>query len=70
MEKNVGKVDAIVRFSISAVLIVLGFVFIGSNQSIAIGLFVVSVMLVVTSLVGRCGLYKVFGINTCPIDKK
>ena len=70
MEKNVGKKDAIVRLVLAAIFVGLGVYLLSVNSTISIGLFVFSFMLLMTSLVGRCGLYKVFGINTCPIDKR
>jgi hypothetical protein len=70
MEKNVGKIDAIIRLSLAAVSVIVGVVVLNTLPEIAIVLFAVAVMLILTSLVGRCGLYKVFGINTCPIEQK
>lgn len=70
MSKNVGKTDAIVRIVLSLILVVVGIVLWSNTQTVSVGLFVFSFMLLATSLVGRCGLYKVFGINTCPIDKR
>ena len=70
MEKNVGKKDALIRVILAAITTGVGFYFLSSIQVVAYVLFGVSVMLIMTSLVGRCGLYKVFGINTCPIDKR
>lgn len=64
MKKNVGKVDALVRYILAIVFFVLA---IGLNfYWLLIGTFIC----IVTALLGRCGLYKIFGINTCKVDYK
>jgi len=68
MEKNVGKKDAIVRIILAVVTVSIGLVLLNVQREVSIGLFIFSGMLIVTSMVGRCGLYKLFGINTCPLD--
>lgn len=67
--KNVGKLDARIRYGISLALAVFGLI-IGPFTSFAIGLYVAAVVLSLTGAVGFCGLYKVLGINTCPLEKK
>lgn len=42
----------------------------GPFSSFAVGLYVAAVVLTLTGAVGFCGLYKVLGINTCPLEKK
>lgn len=64
MEKNVGRIDQIVRYVLALILVVLAIVF--STW----WLLIISAVLVITSFVGRCGLYKLFGINTCKIRQK
>lgn len=64
MEKNVGRVDQIVRYALAVVLTILAIVF------TTWWLLIPAVLLAVTSLVGRCGLYKLFGINTCKLKQK
>ena len=70
MEKNVGKKDAMIRIILALVSVAIGVVLLNVQREVSIGLFIFSGMLLVTSMVGRCGLYKLFGINTCPIDSK
>jgi hypothetical protein len=67
--KNVGKLDARIRYGISAVMVLLG-VFIGPASSVSIGLYIAAGVLSITGAVGFCGLYKVLGIRTCPLEKK
>jgi hypothetical protein len=64
MEKNVGRVDQIIRYLLGAILIVL---------AVLIPfwwLLIPAVISIGTAALGRCGLYKLFGINTCKIDNK
>jgi hypothetical protein len=68
MEKNVGKKDAIVRIILAVVTVSIGLVLLNVQREVSSVLFIFSGMLIVTSMVGRCGLYKLFGINTCPLD--
>ncbi len=64
LKKNVGKTDKIIRISLGVVLIVLAIVL---NTW---WLFILAVAALATAFVGFCGLYRVFGINTCKIDRK
>ncbi|MEM5947345.1 DUF2892 domain-containing protein [Spirochaetia bacterium 38H-sp] len=64
MEKNVGKVDRIIRVILGIVLIVLGLVLQLSGQGFW-WLALIGAVLLITGLVSFCGLYKIFGISTC-----
>jgi hypothetical protein len=64
MKTNMGGIDKIIRVIIAlliGVLILTDVV----NGTLAIVLGIVAVILVLTSLIGFCGLYAVFGIKTC-----
>lgn len=65
MKKNVGTFDAIVRFIIAVGIGVLIYREIITG-TIAILLGFVAVALLITGLVGCCGIYKLLGIKTCP----
>jgi hypothetical protein len=69
MQKNMGLTDKIIRIGLAAVVAFLFF-----NKTItgiwAIVLLAVAGILLVTSMVSFCPLYKILGINTCPIKKK
>ncbi len=69
MEKNVGRLDANVRYALAVLTLVLAFV-LGVGSPFFVGLLVVSAVMAVTAYVGRCGIYKLIGVNTCPLDKK
>ena len=63
MTKNVGGIDRILR-------IVIGLVLIGLAATGTIGLWgYIGVVPLLTGLMSSCLLYKVLGINTCPMKK-
>jgi len=65
MKQNMGSADRILRVIIAAVLAWLYFS--GTvTGTIGIILVVLGGVFVLTSLVGFCPLYTIFGMNTCP----
>lgn len=71
MKKNVGRIDAIIRIVIFAVIAIL-YATKQIEGTTGIVLLAVGVVLLATALMNWCGLYRVFGISTCPskTDKK
>jgi hypothetical protein len=67
--KNVGRKDATLRYVAAAGLIIIS-ILINANLALALGLYIAALVLIVTGMVGFCGLYKLFGIDTCPLDSK
>lgn len=63
MKKNMGKWDRIIRFTLAVLVAVLYFTNVISG-TLAIILGIVALVLLVTSLVGVCPLYILFGIST------
>jgi hypothetical protein len=63
MKTNVGSIDRLIRFLLAAVLFYLG-LFLYSGSILGIGLVVAGGVLLVTALVGFCGLYRLLGIHT------
>lgn len=64
MNKNVGILDRIIRVAIAAVLLYLGLkVYVGSL--LGIGLAIVSIIPLITALLGSCLMYSLLGIRTC-----
>jgi hypothetical protein len=69
MKKNMGSTDKIIRIILAAVLIglyatnmvsgTLGYVFLAF-----------AAIFVLTSLISFCPLYPLFGLNTCPAEKR
>jgi hypothetical protein len=66
-EKNVGGIDRIARIVIGLALIA-GF-FLNSEASMR-WLYLIGIVPLATGLMQTCLLYKVLGINTCPMDKR
>lgn len=69
MSMNVGGVDRVVRFLIGAVALALAFTRFDVLNLSALGIIlaVVGVVAIVTSLVGFCPAYVIFGLRTCPL---
>ena len=68
--KNVGRLDQQVRYVIGALLLayaVLGFFL---ELPIEVGAAVAGVVFIGTAQMRFCGLYKLIGVNTCPIDEQ
>jgi hypothetical protein len=67
MTKNIGTVDRSVRIVVS---LVLGYASVAGiiPADWKMAALVFAIALFATALVGWCGLYKVFGIRTCPVE--
>ena len=70
MKKNVGKTDKLVRYALAVVFLVGGILLFNTLLWLSVVLFVLTAAMVITGTVGVCGLYKLFGINTCKIENK
>lgn len=62
MEKNVGKTDKIIRYVLAVVFAYLGY-------STSPWFYLAAAIALITAITGLCGLYKLFGINTCKIKE-
>ncbi|MES2373862.1 MAG: DUF2892 domain-containing protein [Bacteroidota bacterium] len=69
MKKNMGDADRIIRLFVAVIIAVLYFTntITGTLGNV---LLVVAGVFVLTSLVGLCPLYSLFGLNTCLSKKK
>jgi hypothetical protein len=69
MQKNMGSADRIIRIILAALVAYLYY-----NKTITgtfgIVLLVLAGVFVLTSLISFCPLYKLVGLNTCPVKKK
>ena len=63
MGQNVGMTDRIVRIILAVVFIILALLY-------SAWWFIPAVIALVTGIVGWCGLYKIFGWNTCSVEAK
>ena len=64
MKKNMGTIDRVIRILVAVVFVILYFTGVVGGK-LGIVLLVLAVILVFTSIISYCPLYKPFGINTC-----
>jgi hypothetical protein len=65
MKTNMGSADRAIRIFIAIILA--GLYFSGLiSGTIGVILLVVAIVFLLTSIIGFCGLYTIFGMNTCP----
>ncbi|MDY0210051.1 MAG: DUF2892 domain-containing protein [Acholeplasma sp.] len=67
LNQNVGSMDKMIRYILALVFVITGALLIESILWLGIALFAMAAMMVLTALFSFCGLYKIFGINTCKI---
>lgn len=65
MNSNVGSVDKVVRIIIALVLFSLYFVLEGNLRYLA----VIGFIPLLTAFISWCPIYKIFGLNTCPLKR-
>lgn len=66
MKRNESNVDRIIRVALGVVLAGVG---IGVGGTVAIVLYILAAVMLVTAITGFCPLYKLFGIDTCKMSK-
>lgn len=64
MKKNVGVFDKIFRIVV-AVIIGMLYYFGVISGTLGLVLMIVAIVLLLTALINFCGIYALFGINTC-----
>lgn len=69
MKKNMGFADRIIRLLPAAFIFIMWYQQIISGP-LAIVLLVIAVVFVITSFIGFCPLYKLFGFSTCRTKKE
>ncbi len=68
VKKNMGSADSKIRaFVVAPVLVVAGLL-LGPAGWLAVVLYAVAVVMLVTAVVGTCPLYMPFGLRTCPLE--
>jgi hypothetical protein len=63
MRTNVGSLDRLLRLLLAPFLLYLG-AFLYNGSALGIGLMLAGTVLLVTGLVGFCGLYSLLGLHT------
>lgn len=69
MKKNIGKLDRAIRLIVAAVIVVLYFAGVLSG-TLAIVLFILAAVFILTGSLEICPLYLPFGISTRPKDNR
>lgn len=68
MKRNMGKIDKILRFTITVIIALLIYYEVIGGV-LAYILLTVAAVFLLTSLTGFCPLYGLFGWNTCKVRK-
>ncbi|MCX8080650.1 MAG: DUF2892 domain-containing protein [Bacteroidia bacterium] len=68
MKKNMGNLDKAIRLVLALIMIILYFTDTVTGI-LGMVLLALAIVFVLTSLIGFCPLYLIFGINTCPLNK-
>jgi hypothetical protein len=68
MEKNVGGMEKAIRLLVAVVAVTLN-LFEVTSGTLAIVLYVVAGLMVLTSLMSFCPMWTILGINTCSVKK-
>jgi hypothetical protein len=68
MKKNMGLIDRILRILIALAIGVLFYLNIITG-TLAIVLLIIAGVFILTSAIGFCPLYSIFGIKSCKCDK-
>jgi hypothetical protein len=63
MEKNEGTVDRVIRVILGSILIIRP-IQMGLSGALAIIMMLIGLILLITGIIGYCGLYTVIGIDT------
>lgn len=69
MKKNMGSADKIIRIILAVVLAILSYTGVVSG-TLGIVAMVLAAVFVLTSVISFCPLYAIFGMSTCPVEKK
>jgi len=64
MKKNIGPTDKIIRIVIAVIIMAL-YYFGKISDTTAMVLLVIGIVLLLTSLINFCPLYRIIGVNTC-----
>jgi hypothetical protein len=68
--KNVGKLDQQIRYVVGLGLLFYGGIAFLVEYPFYLGASIIGAALLITARLRLCGLYRLIGINTCPIDER
>jgi hypothetical protein len=69
MKKNMGTIDRVIRILVALVVVILYFTHVITG-ALAVILLILAAVFVVTSFLGFCPLYVLFGFNTLTKEQK
>jgi len=69
MRHNMGKADRVVRTVLVAPLLAVAALAVGWSSIFGIVLLVLAAVMLATSAVGYCPLYRLVGLSTCPVRR-
>ena len=69
LKANEGPIDRAVRVVLGLVLLAVALLGVDTSSALGVVLLVAGAALTITGVVGFCGLYRVLGINTCPVPR-
>jgi len=67
MKQNAGMIDRLVRVSIGSLFLLAGFYWFGGTLQVVSS--IVGIVVIITGLVGFCGIYSLLHISSCPMNK-
>jgi hypothetical protein len=69
MTRNMGKAGRVVRTVLVAPLLAVAALAVGWSSIFGIVLLVLAAVMLATSAVGYCPLYRLVGLSTCPVRR-
>lgn len=69
MTRNMGRLDRLIRAFLVAPLLIVAAVGVGAGSILGIVLLVLAGVMLATSAVGHCPLYRLVGLSTCPVKR-
>ncbi len=71
MKTNEGTTDRVIRAILGIILLIAGYLLLGSSEVLGVILIIVGIVALITGITGFCALYSLLGISTCSTcDKK
>ncbi|WDL99127.1 YgaP family membrane protein [Alicyclobacillus sp. ALC3] len=65
---NEGRFDRFLRIIVGLALVLAGYEV--TSHTFAIILYIVGAVALLTGIIGFCLIYRLFGVNTCPVKTK
>ena len=70
MKKNVGQIDKLIRVLLGVAIAALYYFTDILSGTWGLVVVIVAILLLVTSLINFCPIYRIFGISTCKVKPK